>query len=212
MLDRATPRLSSSRSFVVKYRPLVPLAAAAVAVTVLAGCDTKVGAAATVGSSTIRESQVNRYLTAKAKPIATQGGSIVPRSYVLQDLIRQDLMLRGLARNGGVPGNKTVAQVETQLKQGRSDAEVEAGYVRYGFTRSMAALDFRVNALESLLANRTKARDLPTLAKVVNKMGVPVSVNSRYGAWTPTSLAVATSNGAGLPSVVSLQPTPQAQP
>jgi hypothetical protein len=196
----------------VKYRPLIALAAAAVAATALAGCNTKVGAAATVGSQTIRESQVNRYLTAKAKPIPTQNGTIVPRSYVLQDLILQELMMRGLAAHGGSPSNATVAKVITQLKQGQSDAQVAAGYTRYGFTPQMAAFDYRVHALESLLGNRTRSRDLPALAKAVNRMNVPVSVSRRFGAWDPATLSISTSNGAGLPKMVSLQPSPQSQP
>jgi hypothetical protein len=197
---------------VVKFRPFVALAAAAVAATGLAGCDTKVGAAATVGSHTIRESQVNQYLTANAKPIPTQSGTIVPRSYVLQDLIREELVRRSLARHGGTPSKATLTQLEQQLKQGRSDAAVAAGYTRYGFTRAMAAYDFRVNALEQLLANRVHAQNLPALVKVINTLRVPVSVSRRYGAWDASSLSISTSNGAGLPNVVSLQPSPQAQP
>ncbi len=196
----------------MKHRPLAAVAAAAVTVTVLAGCDTKVGAAATVGSQTIRESEVEQYLTDKAKPIPSQGGTIIPRSYVLQDLILQTLLTKALAAHGGVPSAATLRNVEDQLKQGRTAKELSAGYTRYGFEAKAAEFDFRVHALESLLGNRTKAQTIAALAKTVNDLHVPVSVNRRYGAWDPASLSISTSNGAGLPSIVKLQPSPALQP
>jgi hypothetical protein len=196
----------------VKHRPVAVLAAAAVAATVLAGCDTKVGAAATVGGKTIPESQVNQYLTAKARPIPTQGGTVVPRSYALEALVLQELLLRSLAAHGGTPSAATIKATEVQLRQGQSPTAVRAGYTRYGFAPKMAEFDYRVHALEQLLGNRTKAANIQALAKVVNAQHIPVSISRRYGKWQPSTLSIATSNGAGLPNMVKLQPTPALQP
>jgi hypothetical protein len=199
----------------VKHRPLAVVAAAAVAAAVLAGCDSKVGAAASVGSQTIRESQIAPYLTDRAKPIPTQGGgTVVPRSYVLQDFVLESLLTSALAAHGGVPSTAQIARAATQLKQGRSTAEIVAGYTRYGFTAKMAAFDYRVHALESLLGSRTRAQNIQALARTVNAQHVPVSVSRRFGSWDPSTLSIATSSRDGLPGMVSLQPSPalQAQP
>ena len=196
----------------MKHRPLAVLAAAAVAATVLAGCDTKVGAAASVGSTTIRESKVGQYLTDKAKPIPAQGGTIIPRSYALQALILDDLLNRALVAHGGAPSEASIRNAETQLKQGQSAATLAKGYTQYGFKATMAEFDYRVHALESVLAARTRSQSFASLVKVVNALHVPVSVNSRYGAWDPASLSISTSAKAGVPPMVSLQPSPAAQP
>jgi hypothetical protein len=75
----------------------------------------------------------------------------------------------------------------------------------------MGELDYRVHALEQLLGNRVKASTIQALAKVVNAEHIPVSVSRRYGAWDPTTLSISTGTHAGVPPMVSLQPSPAAQ-
>lgn len=198
-------------SFRIKPTSLVAVAAAAVlAVAGLTGCDSKIGTAALVGGHRIHDSDVSSYLTPAAAPFSVQSSSgapttIVPRSYVLTALIREQLFERALQANGGVPSKGAVDSIEQQLTQGASPAQQQQQYTQYGFRASFAAVDLRDSALETILAQRVGATSDPTpLLDAIAKLHVPVSVSGRYGTWNAAQLGLKSDPSDGAPSFVQL--------
>jgi hypothetical protein len=194
-----------------KPTALFAVAGAAVAVFGLTGCDSKVGTAAVVGSHRVSDSDVQQYLTVDAKPFSVQSQSgtpqtIVPRSYVLTALIREELFSKALAKtSGGVPADSVVTAAEQQLTQGATKAQQEKQYTQYGFKGSFAALDLRDSALEGLLAQRVGAtNDAGPIFKAIEDLHLPVSVSGRYGSWDESSLGLKTDPADGAPSFVQL--------
>jgi len=198
----------------VSFRKLTALAAvagAAVAALGLTGCDSKIGTAAVVGGHHLSDSDVQQYLTVNAKPFSVQSQSgapqtIVPRSYVLTALIREELFSKALAKtSGGMPSQSEVNSAEQQLTQGASTAQQEKQYTQYGFKGSFAALDLRDSALEGLLAQRVGATtDAGPILKAVEDLHLSVSVSGRYGSWDASSLGLKTDPADGAPSFVQL--------
>jgi hypothetical protein len=189
----------------------VAVAGAALALVGLAGCDSKVGTAAVVGGRHISDSDVSRYLTPQSKPFTIQSSSgtpstIVPRSYVLSVLIRDEVLTRTLtATKGGMPSQSTLASTEQQLTQGASEADQQKQYTQYGFTPAFAAVDLRDTTLEEILAQRVGATSSAApLLKAINKQHVTVSVSGRYGTWDASTLSLSYAPAAGAPSFVQL--------
>ena len=112
-----------------KLTSLVAVAGAALAVVGLAGCDSKIGTAAVTGGHKVTDSDVTRYLTAKAKPFSVQSSTgaaqtIVPRSYVLTAIIREQLFTKTLAATkGGLPSESDLTSAQQQLTQGATQAQ-----------------------------------------------------------------------------------------
>jgi hypothetical protein len=199
----------------VSFRKLTTFAAvtcaAALAVLGLAGCDSNVGTAAVVGGRHISDSDVSQYLTPQAKPFSIQSGSggsstIVPRSYVLGVLIRDEVLTRTLAATkGGMPSQSELTSTEQQLTQGASEQDQQKQYTQYGFTPAFAAIDLRDTTLEAILARRVGAtNDAGPLLKAVKKQHVTISVSGRYGTWDPNTLSLSYAPAAGAPSFIQL--------
>ncbi len=195
------------------FRKLSWLAAAvgaALAVAGLAGCDSKIGAAAVVGGHHIRDSEVSSYLTAAAIPFTVQTNTgapatIVPRSYVLTALIREQLFTKALQANGGVPSSGDINSTEQQFTQGAPRAQQQKQYTKYGFKASFAAVDLRDSALETILAQRVKATSDPKpLLDAINNLHAGITVSGRYGTWDPSQLSVSSRPSDGAPSFVQL--------
>ena len=193
-------------------RKLTALAAVAGATVLgLTGCDSKIGTAAVVGHDHIKDSDVSQYLTSNAKPFSVQSQSgapqtIVPRSYVLTALIREELFSKALAKTSdGIPSDSVVASAEQQLTQGASKAQQEKQYTQYGFTASFASLDLRDSALEAILAQRVGATsDAGPLLAAIAKLHLGISVSGRYGTWDTSQLGLETDPSDGAPGFVSL--------
>jgi hypothetical protein len=194
-----------------KVTALAAVAGAAVAVLGLTGCDSKIGTAAVVGGHRVSDSDVQQYLTVDAKPFSVQSQSgapqtIVPRSYVLTALIREELFSKALAKtSGGMPSQGEINSAEQQLTQGASTAQQEKQYTQYGFQGSFAALDLRDSALEGLLAQRVGATtDAAPILKAIEDLHLSVSVSGRYGSWDESALGLKTAPADGAPSFVQL--------
>ncbi|MGH8962599.1 MAG: hypothetical protein ACRDWT_15665 [Jatrophihabitantaceae bacterium] len=203
----------------MRFRKLAVLAVAAIAVTGLSACNTKVGAAAYVGGHRISDSNVEQYLTPKAVPfqLSSQSGSsqtIVPRSYVLQTLILGRLFNRALAdTKGGQPTESQLSAADKSLAQGATQAQQQQQYTKYGFKSSFAALDIRNTTLETILAQRTGATsDAKPIFAEISKLKIPVNVNSRYGSWSPSTFSLTSDPSAGLPSFVTIHPVATSTP
>jgi predicted small secreted protein len=196
----------------VRFRKLAVVAVAALAVTGLAGCNTKVGAAAVVDGHRISDSDVTKYLTPKAKPFQLQNSSgtsqtIEPRSYVLQTYILGRLFRCALAATtGGLPTEAELAAADKQITQSQTPAQTQAQYTKYGFKASFAALDIRNSTYEAVLAQRLNATtDAGPILNEIKKLKMPVSVSARYGSWDASTLSLSSGPTDGLPSFVTLE-------
>lgn len=194
----------------MRFRKLAVLVVAAVAVTGLTSCTTKVGAAAVVDGHRISDSDVNHYLTAQSVPfsVSSQSGSaqtIVPRSYVLQSLILGTVFGQALAETkGGTPTEAELAATEQSLAQGATPEQQAEQYTKYGFTSPFAAVDIRNSTLEGILAQRVGVQTEAALFAEITKLKIAISVSSRYGSWDAATFSLSSGPGAGAPSFVTL--------
>jgi hypothetical protein len=195
----------------VRLRTLSAAIVATLAVAGLAGCRTNVGTAATVDGHRFTESQVNDYITPKAKPVALQSNSgtvqVAPRSYVLENLIDDRLLVAVLRKTpGGVPSAATVAKITSQGLDGKTAAQVAESAGVVGYSKAFAKIWVH-NRVLGLVLNDYANRGVDVSA-IAKKLHFPVSVSARYGAWDTKNLTLTSSAGAGLPNYLTLQPTP----
>ncbi len=138
------------------------LAAAVLAVTGLSACQSKVGAAAFVGSTRISESTVSKYVASTAKPqVSDQTGALdSPRSDVLGALIEDALFTRLLKSEP--EGAPTAAQLDAAgvaVLAGSSYSSLAAlqdAVVVGGYTRAYGALLLDQAAKQSIVTTRLK--------------------------------------------------------
>lgn len=200
----------------MRVRLLTAVAVAALAVTALSACTTKVGAAAIVDGNRISESEVTHYLTSRAEQVPTQnaaGGAttVSPRAYVLDTLINTELATRILAKTpAGIPPNNQILAAEQQSVTGSTVAAFVATFVRHGFTAGFGELLLRERALVVILQNR--AQGGVNVTAIIKNLRFPVTVSPRYGSWNPTGLALDTAPTAGVPSFVTLDQPSAAAP
>jgi len=180
--------------------------AAAVAVSGLTACETKVGVAAIVAGHRISESQVAKYLTTKAAAVSvrTQTGaaaSVSPRAYVLNTLIDERLYDR-LLSSAGRPSEGDIARATEQALRGLSaQRATEQSGIR-GFAVAFDRLWIRVQILRQTLLNAVqKGVDVRAL---IDKLNFPVTVNPRYGVWDKKLLGLSAAAGAGIPDYLKL--------
>lgn len=171
----------------------------------LTACDSKVGQAAIIGGHRISESDLGKYLSpAGAAPSAISaaakaGQGVFPKTDVVQILIQQELFKRALAKNGGVPGKGALASLHdqaastllgTQLTGAQLDTALGQGLTSHGTSATFLPVVLRTFELELALVLKVKAQSLADLAAVVNKLGIKVQVNPRYGKWDPKALSL----------------------
>lgn len=198
------------------------LAVGALAMTVLAGCQTRIGQAAVVDGHRISDSQVSTYIT-KAGPsdavkaAAQQQGQTLPptRLEAASTLIQEQLFIAALDRSGAVPSQAQLDQLHDETAQrffqatttgDQFDAQLAKQAEAYGFTESFAQLVLRSSELEDAYANRIKAKSTADVISSLSKLHIPISVSGRYGKWEMNSLSLSADAGAGLPSFVKFGP------
>ena len=175
----------------MKFRLLGAVVAAALAATALSACDSKVGTAAYVGGDRITESTVSGYLTPQAVPFTTStGATIVPRSAVLQTLIQAKLFDRALQDHGGPATPSELAEGRAAILQGSTEQEQTAQLVKDGFKSDFVPVYLDSFSREYVLAKRLNASSSAEILAAVQKLGVPVTVNGRYGAWDAKTLSL----------------------
>lgn len=188
-----------------RRRIVTTVLAATLAVTGLAGCRTNVGVAARVQGSTISESDVNKYLSAKgvASDVAAQAQSqnqtVSPRSEVLLWLIREQVFAKTLQRLN-IPVSDGVlaaehddagsALLQTQLSGAALDRRVEQELDRIGISRNFRDRILRTQELELLLIKRKNMTQQSQLTAAVKPTATRVSVGARYGRWDVQSLSL----------------------
>jgi hypothetical protein len=202
----------------VSRRRIVPaLVAAALAVTVLAGCKSNVGVAARVSGTTISESDVNKYVSPKgvASSAAAQGGDQAPspRSEILHFLIQEQVFQKTLRHQGIRPSAGDLAAqhdaaaatlLNTQLTGADLDKTLDRQLPRSGVRASFRNTFLRVQELEYLLIKNGRLTQFSQLLALVRKAGIKVSVSPRYGSWDEANLQL--KGTSPLPSFVSAQP------
>ncbi len=197
----------------MKPRLLSVVAAAVLAAVVLAGCSSSnVGVAATVNGQRITESDVNRYLTPNAQPVSVsdQSGastSVSPRAFVVEILVYNQLLHDLLVKTpGGVPTGGELASLEKSVLAGKTAKQVANGQGIKGFSDAFNREFVKRLAYASALQARSQqGADIDKLAK---ELDIKVSLSPRYGRWNAKALSIDTRPEAGVPSFVTLQPTP----
>ncbi len=168
------------------------VAAVLCAVVGLSACNSKIGAAAVVGGHTITETTVSHLVNVNSKPFTPSGGSteIVPKAYVLQTLIQNQIFTAELDKAGIHP---TAAQLQTALDtvlNGGTVADLTKQLTGYGFTDSFGAIYSKSQAMLQILSDKaTSDAAFNTQATDFFK-NYPVNVNPRYGTWVATSLSI----------------------
>jgi hypothetical protein len=209
----------------VRLRLLSAAAVLTLAATALSGCRSNVGVAATVNGHRISESTVSDYVTeqgptakGRAQAAAQNTTPSPPKSIVLQYLVQERVFEEALRVNGGVPTDPQLTQRHDEATQlflqnpgGTAfDRTLEQALPDSGIHPSFARLYIRTLELEDVLVQKLRASSLAELAAAVDKAGVAVRVDPRYGSWRASSLSIDSSGSAGLPDYLDLQPTPGA--
>jgi hypothetical protein len=183
----------------VKVRSLALLPALAIVCLGAAACDSKAGTAASVGTARVSETQLNNYLTPNAQPITdSQGGSTPARSFVLQTILRNEVLPKVLAATGGTPSETEVAQARVVAMQGNSDAAYTSKITDLGLSARFEPVFTRSLALVNLLTARLTSQ--AQLDAALQKAHADVSVSPRYGAWNQSGLSITDMSGKQVPS------------
>lgn len=196
--------------------PFAALAAAALAVAALTGCQTNVGAAAHVDSETISASAVDDRLAPLTDDKLAEIGqdastiTIIGRNLVTTWLVREALFERVWELRGGLPSNEQLDVVHdraiqflfnsaTVEKGAAGDAAVTTALGGTGVTGDFGSTMIRAASLELVLADEIDSTTEADVVKVVTDSGVTVRVNPRYGTWDVSTLSLGATT---LPSYV----------
>lgn len=187
------------------------LVVATLAAGTLTACQSRVGAAAVVGSTRISESTVGNYVSLNATSSIDQSTGAVdnPKSEVLTSLIINALADRELQKQGAAPSQATLDKARTAALQQigvASLSALEAAAEPAGFTKAYASLYLDESAKINIIENDLKDTDGSKLIAAFAALHVKVSVSPRYGDWQPSQLAV--SSGPSVPSFLTLANPP----
>ncbi len=197
--------LPASGDPIVKFAKLGALAAAASAVVGLTACQSRVGAAAVVDGHRISEITVTDYLTPKATSIPLQTGSQAPRLFVLQTLIRNSLVDSTLRANGGPATSAELAKAQAAIfAQGGSADSQNQQLASFGLAPRFDPVYLESQELIQVLVTRVNAQSDADVLAPINKLKAKISVNTRYGAWDGTALALGTPKAPNFLSGVDL--------
>jgi hypothetical protein len=193
----------------VRLRILTVALASTLAVAGLAGCRTNVGTAATVDGHRISETSVNNYVTVRAQPVTLQNADqstsqVSPKSFVVQELIGNQLLLKILAHLKGAP---TPAKIDAELdseRKGKTYTQEGESLGLKGFTDDFYKIVLRVQLLQQGLQSLEQSGT--DLDSVVKKLHFPVSVSPRYGTWSAKTLGF--TGTMPVPSYLKVQPAP----
>jgi hypothetical protein len=202
-------------------RPVAAAAAALIAAAALTACTPKAGAAAIVDDTRISTTEVGKYVTRSGPTpdavaqAAQQDQQLLPKTTVVTYLVQQVVFARALAATrDGMPSDTVLSQLhdrsaQTLLGSSLTGAALDTYLIdnvgKSGFTDKFPALVLRTVELEQALIDRLKASSIEDLAAAVQKTGVHVAVNPRYGTWSSEHLDVEDPAGA-VPSFLTLVP------
>lgn len=196
-------------------------AALVLAAATLTACTPKAGAAAIVADTRISTTEVGKFVTRSGPTpeavaqAAQQEQQLLPKTTVVTYLVQQVVFARALAATrDGMPSDAVLNQLhdraaQTLLGSSLTGAELDTylseNVGKSGFTDKFPGLVLRTVELEQALIDRLKASSIDDLAAAVQKTGVHVAVNPRYGTWSAAHLDVEDPAGA-VPSFLTLVP------
>lgn len=187
--------------------PFAALAALALAVAALTGCQSNVGAAAHVDSRTISAAAVDDQLaTLSADDLAKLGKdgatmTILGRNVVVTWLVRDALFERVWDLRGGQPSKAQMDAVHdraiqflfnsTTAETGvAGDEAVRTALGGVGVKGDFGATMVRAASLELVLADAINSSTEADVVKLVDDSGVSVRINPRYGSWDASTLSL----------------------
>ena len=191
----------------VRTRCSAVLIAASVALGAT-GCDSNVGAAATVDGSRIAEADVAKYVN-------TTGSDANTRTGILALLVKQKLYERALSRLGvsltepeltALQSKSVQALSGVQVPDGQAAVDAEAAQLpKQGVTGALAPILFRAFELEYAFAVAVKAKDIAGVVAAAAAMKMRVTVSPRYGTWEADKQEI---GQAVAPSFLTMSPAP----
>jgi hypothetical protein len=180
----------------VRVRRVAACAAVALALAGLSACQTKAGAAAFVGDDRISQSEVNKYVQAGfTVPSAAPGQqqNEPPRVLALDTMIESRLLAAVLGRSGGVPSDDVLNglhdkafsfQLQAQVQGDEADRQLGSLLVKSGMKDRFLPVFLRNLELKQAVIDKINAQAQTQVAAEINKLGIKVKVNERYGAWS----------------------------
>jgi hypothetical protein len=209
----------------VRLRHVVAIGLAALVLAGLSACSSsKAGAAAFVGDHRINEADVNTYVVPGFVPPSgstEQQQPTPPRVIALNSLIQVQLMTQLLDESlGGVPSETELAALHDEalatlfgIQQTGQDADaaLRDAVTRSGLKESFVPVVVQQAELTMAVVKKINAQRQSDIANAVQKAGIPVTVNPRYGSWSTANAAI---SGPVQPNFLTLGPTetPTPQP
>jgi hypothetical protein len=206
---------------IVTVRLLTVAAATVLAAAALTACTPKAGAAAIVDDTRISTTEVGKYVTRSGPSpdavaqAAQQDQQLLPKTTVVTYLVQQVVFARALAATrDGMPSDTVLNQLHDRAAQTLLGSSLTGASLdkylfdnvgKSGFTDKFPGLVLHTVELEQALIDRLKASSIEDLAAAVQKTGVHVSVNPRYGTWSSEHLDVEDPSRA-VPSFLTLVP------
>jgi hypothetical protein len=204
----------------VKLRPAaIALALAAAAALLLSGCQTKSGAAALVGSTSIKASDVERSafrLDANALALTQFGTTPVQLTYarglVLSYSVAAEVTAQALTKLGINPtaGQREAAHDDglsyiytnnDQLTGAAADAQLAGLLAAFGVQADFLSTVMAFGEQMVLIGNELHINGMAAVGARIGDMGIDVRVNPRYGTWSFAQMS--TVPGAVLPSFIN---------
>jgi hypothetical protein len=206
----------------VKLRPAALVVALAAAVALLlSGCGpAKTGAAAIVGDTQISMSDINGYVVeldenqlASSGFTSSQAQTAASRSLVLRFVIGEEVSTQALKELGLDP---TPAELEAAHDEGitlvlgsnpqnlsgdAADAELASELEQVGVSADFLDVFLRYAEQMAILADALHVTSLSAVGSAIDKMGIDVQVNPRFGEWSFQTMDVV--GGPVVPSFVT---------
>lgn len=199
-------------------RTLTAVSLAALAMTGLSACQTKIGLAASASGHRLSDSDLAKYIKAGAAPYTDQssGAKVTPKLYALENWIDDQLFTDTAIKHGGAPSTQDLTAAKAAVLGSRSSDDYTTFYGGLGYTPSFSDLIINQSSMLVILVERigdVSATDAikilqsgqagPTLLKAVSATKPQVTVSPRYGAWDPKGLSLSADPSAGTPGFVT---------
>jgi hypothetical protein len=203
-------------------RILTAIAFAAVSVTALAACDSKIGQAAAVDSHTLTDSNLASYVKPGATPYADQSGSgqVIPKVDALTTWVRNELLIAAITAKGGEPTPAELNAARDTVVGTGLVKQVRQNSSNHGYTEKYNQLLVDQSALLVLLIERvghlSPAKALQALENGQANSAIPksiadarahIDISPRYGTWDKRTLSVSSDPDSGAPDFVTIAPT-----
>ena len=209
----------------MRLRHVVAIGLAALVFAGLSACSSsKAGAAGFVGDHRINETDVNTYVVPGFVPPSgstEQRQPTPPRVIALNSLIQVQLMTQLLDESlGGVPSQTELDALHDEalatlfgIQQTGQDADaaLRDAVTRSGLKESFVPVIVQQAELTMAVVKKINAQRQSDIANAVQKAGIPVTVNPRYGSWSTANASI---SGPVQPNFLTLGPTttPAPQP